>query len=159
MRLQGVASLDLPRSSHTQVVEVASGKVVLDITGNQSSHGVALVPAQNRGFISNGKDGTVQIFDLRTGAELGRLPAADDGIIHDPATNRVLVMWGDAGKLVTFAGDVDPKSGKADGSIEVLRRMARCWARTVYLPTADLKGGGPRPQPVPGTFKVPVVTR
>ena len=115
------ARLYIPRQSHTQVIDTASGKVVLDVTGNAGAHGVALVPELDRGFISNGKDGTVQVFDLKSGAELGRLAAAEDadGIIYDPGTKHVLVMCGDAQKLLTFAADVDPKTGKADGTIEL----------------------------------------
>ena len=37
-------TLYLPRASHTQVVEAASGKVLADVPDNSGSHGVALVP-------------------------------------------------------------------------------------------------------------------
>src|SRR5689334_10502010 len=80
--------LYLPRSSHTQVVDSESGKVLADIPGNARSHGVALVPEKERGFISNGGDGTVQIFDLRSNESLGKIKAAEDAdcIILDPAS-------------------------------------------------------------------------
>src|SRR3954471_22377797 len=56
-------TLYLPRTSHTQVVDVVSGRVLAEIPNNSRSHGVALVPEVGRGFISNGGDGTIQIFD------------------------------------------------------------------------------------------------
>src|SRR5579884_2847099 len=46
--------LFVTRSTHTQVVDTGSGKVLADITGQNRSHGVALVPNLNRGFITDG---------------------------------------------------------------------------------------------------------
>lgn len=114
-------ALYLPRQTHTQVVDTATGKVTADIPDNAGSHGVCLVPDAGRGFISNGKDGTVQIFDLKTNATLGRIPAADDadGIIYDAATKHVLVMCGDATKLIVLTPTLDPKTGKPDASIDL----------------------------------------
>ena len=114
-------TLYLPRTTHTQVIDTATGKVIGDIPGNSGSHGVALVPAAGRGFISNGKDGTVQLFDLKTNQSLGKIKAAEDAdaIIYDPASNRVLVMCGDAGEMVAIRPDVDPASGKADAVVKL----------------------------------------
>src|SRR5437764_4093245 len=47
--------LYVTRSTHTQVIDTSSGKPVADIAPNGRSHGVALVPKLNRGFISDGK--------------------------------------------------------------------------------------------------------
>ena len=47
--------LYVTRTTHTMVVDVATGKGVHDIAGQVRSHGVALVPAAGRGFISDGK--------------------------------------------------------------------------------------------------------
>jgi hypothetical protein len=47
------------------VIDDESGKVIADIPGQKNAHGVALVPAAGRGFISDGGgDGAVVIFDL-----------------------------------------------------------------------------------------------
>ncbi len=108
--------LYLTRTTHTQVVDTATGKVVGDIPDNAGSHGVALAPEQNRGFISNGKDATIQIFDLKTYETLGKIKAADDcdAIIYDPASKHVLALCGDAHQLVAVPADIDPKNGKAE---------------------------------------------
>jgi len=109
----------LTRSTHTIVVDTASGKTVADLSMTKRSHGVALVPEAGRGFITDGGAGTVVIFDLKTYAVLGTIAAANDadGVIYDPSSKRVLVSCGDANALVTFAPDVDPKNGKADATI------------------------------------------
>ena len=57
--------LYVPRTTHTMVIDDESGKVIADIPGQKNAHGVALVPAAGRGFISDGGgDGAVVIFDL-----------------------------------------------------------------------------------------------
>jgi DNA-binding beta-propeller fold protein YncE len=113
--------LYVTRTTHTMVIDVADGKIVADIGGQQRSHGVALVPDVGRGFISDGGSGSVLIFDLKTHAILGKVAAADDadGIIYDRASNRVLVMCGDAHQLVAIAPDVNPSGGKAAASVDL----------------------------------------
>ena len=113
--------LYVTRTTHTMVVDVATGNVVADIAGQKRSHGVALVPDVGRGFISDGGSGSVQIFDLKTNASLGKVAAADDadGIIYDRASNRVLVMCGDAHQMVAFAPDVNPTGGKPAATLDL----------------------------------------
>ncbi len=110
--------LYVTRVTHTMAIDVSTGKVVADIYGQKRSHGVALVPDAHRGFISDGGSGSVLIFDLKSHAVLGSVPAADDadGIIYDRASNRVLVMCGDAHKLVAIAPDVNPNGGQPAAS-------------------------------------------
>ena len=113
--------LYVTRTTHTMVIDVATGKTVHDIPGTGHAHGVALVPDVGRGFISDGKGGDVVVFDLNTGATLGRVPAAEDadGIIYDPASNKVLVMCGRAHQMVAIAPDVDMKAGKASATVDL----------------------------------------
>jgi DNA-binding beta-propeller fold protein YncE len=108
--------LYLTRTTHTQVVDVDSGAVVLDVPGQQRAHGTAIAPALGRGFITDGTTGTIIIFDLTTGKVLGNVAAAEDadGIVYDAGTNRLLVACGDAGALVILDPAIDPKAGKVD---------------------------------------------
>ncbi len=78
--------LFVTRSTHTQVIDSASGKVLGDIPGQKRSHGTAIVPALGRGFITDGGgSGGIVVFDLKTYAVLGTLAAMPDadGIIYD----------------------------------------------------------------------------
>ena len=111
--------LYVPRSTHTMVVDAVSGKTVADIPGQRRNHGVAIVPSAGRGFISDGQDGSVTIFDLKTNKVLGKVKAADDadGIIYDPNCGKVLVSCGDANVMVVISPDVDHTTGKADASV------------------------------------------
>jgi outer membrane protein assembly factor BamB len=80
-----------------------------------------LVRAAGRGFISDGKAGAVLVFDLRSGAALGKVAAAADAdsIIYDPASNRVLVFCGDAHRMVAIAPDIEPSSGKPSAAVDL----------------------------------------
>ncbi len=113
--------LYMTRTTHTMVVDSANGKVLADIPGQKRSHGVALVPKLDRGFITDGQDGSVVIFDLKTNEILGKIAAADDadGIVYDEACDRVLVSCGDANELIAIRPDVDPKSGKAEPPVQL----------------------------------------
>ena len=76
----------------------STGKTVAD---EKRNHGVALVPSAGRGFITDGSDASVTVFDLKTYAVLGKVEVADnaDGVIYDPASGKVL-GWRSAGTLV-----------------------------------------------------------
>src|ERR1700757_2649113 len=114
--------LFVTRTTHTQVIDAESGKVLGDIPGQTRSHGVAIVPSLNRGFITDG-GGRVAIivFDLTNYSVRGRITTVpdSDGIIYDERTNHVLAVSGDAGVLMTFKPDIDPKNGKIDPPIEL----------------------------------------
>lgn len=112
--------LFVTRSTHTQVVDTDSGKLIADIPGQKSAHGVAIVPRLNRGFITDGGGaGAIVVFDLTTYAVLGQLTALPDadGIIYDPATDFVLAVSGDGNALLAFKPDVDPKTGSIGAPI------------------------------------------
>ncbi|MBV8115659.1 MAG: hypothetical protein JO300_13020, partial [Silvibacterium sp.] len=112
--------LFVTRTTHTQVIDAESGKVLGDIPGQTRSHGVAIVPRLNRGFITDGGgSGAIIVFDLTNYAVLGRIATVpdSDGIIYDAQTDHVLAVSGDGGVLMTFKPDIDPKNGKIDPPI------------------------------------------
>lgn len=113
--------LYVPRSTHTMVLDAATGKTVADIPGQKRNHGVAVVPGAGRGFITDGADGSVTVFDLKTYKVLGKIKTADDadGVIYDAASGKVLVVCGDAGVLVPISPDLDLAAGKADAAVEL----------------------------------------
>jgi DNA-binding beta-propeller fold protein YncE len=114
--------LFVPRTTHTMVLDENTGKVLGDIPGQKTAHGVAIAPKAGRGFITDGGgSGSILIFDLKTYAVLGTLATVpdSDGIIYDAAQDRVLAVSGDGGVLMTFKPDIDPKNGKIDPPIEL----------------------------------------
>ncbi len=112
--------LFVTRGTHTQAIDERTGAVLGDIPGQVHSHGVALVPALGRGFITDGGGtGAIEVFDLKTYAVLGKIPAVPDadGIIYDKKIDRVLFVSGDGDELFVFDPKIDPKSGKLDAPI------------------------------------------
>lgn len=114
----GVHRLYVTRSTHSQAIDTETGKVVLDIAGQQRSHGIVAVDAVGRGFITDGTAGTIVVFDLKTGQVVGNVAAADDadGEIYDAGTNKVLATCGDAGVMVALDPSVDPKAAKVESA-------------------------------------------
>jgi DNA-binding beta-propeller fold protein YncE len=109
--------LYVTRSTHTQIIDADSGKVLGDVPRQERSHGVAIVPKLNRGFITDGGgSGSIIVFDLTSYAVIGKIPTVpdSDGIIYDAKLDKVLAVSGDGGVLMTFSPDIDPKSGKVD---------------------------------------------
>lgn len=107
--------LFVTRATHTQAIDTRSGKLLADIPGQVRSHGVALVPKLNRGFITDGGgSGAILVFDLKTYKVLGRISTMpdSDGIIYDPGTDLVVAVSGDGNALMTFHPNIDPNNGK-----------------------------------------------
>ena len=113
--------LYVPRSTHTMVLDARTGKTVADIPGQKRNHGVALVPSAGRGFITDGNDASVTVFDLKTYAVLGKVKTDEDsdGVIYDPASGKVLVVCGDPGLLIPITPGLDLAAGSADAKVEL----------------------------------------
>jgi DNA-binding beta-propeller fold protein YncE len=90
--------LFIARQTRVMVVDEDTGTLLGEVTGIQGAHGTALAPATGHGFATSGTDQSVVMFDLKTFAVLGRIPAAEDAdaIIFDAASNRVFTFNGDA---------------------------------------------------------------
>lgn len=86
----------LSRATHVVVIDADSGKNVGEIPDTPGVHGIALAPEFDRGFISNGREGTVTIFDLKNLKVLGKIPVGEnpDAILYDPASKRVFTFNG-----------------------------------------------------------------
>ena len=76
------------------VVDAKSLKVTADIPDLSGIHGVALAPEFNRGFISNGGDNTVTVFDLKTLKKLDSMKVGErpDAILYEPFSKHVFTF-------------------------------------------------------------------
>lgn len=101
--------LFIGRQNRVMVVDEETGNLVGEVMGIQGAHGTALAPASGHGFATSGNDRSVVMFDLRTFASLGRIPAAEDAdaIIYDAPSNRVFTFNGDAHSSTV----IDPDKG------------------------------------------------
>ncbi len=89
--------LFLSRGTHVMVVSTDSGTVIGDIPNTPGVHGIAVAPELNKGFISNGRDSSMTIFDYTTLATIGNVKvgaANPDAILYDPFSRRVFTFNG-----------------------------------------------------------------
>jgi DNA-binding beta-propeller fold protein YncE len=108
--------LFISRGTHVIVIDADSGKPVGDIPDTPGVHGIALAPEFNRGFTSNGREGTVSIFDLKTLALISKVKDVGDNpdaILYDPATKRIFTFNGRSHDSTA----IDAASGKIVGKI------------------------------------------
>src|SRR5579864_5114296 len=86
----------LSHGTEIKVLDADSGALVGNITGLKQDHGVAVATEFGRGFISDGAQGKVIIFDLKTLKVIGEAKADKDAdsIVYDPASKRVFAMNG-----------------------------------------------------------------
>src|ERR1700686_3193161 len=100
--------------------------VVGSITGLKRCHGVALVPEQNKGFITDGDAAKVLVFDTKTLKVTGEIKTYPDtdSLTYDPSSKLVFTFNGDSKN----ASVIDP-------------------VKETMIKTIDM-GGGPE-QPVP----------
>jgi DNA-binding beta-propeller fold protein YncE len=102
--------LYVPRSDHVLAIDAESGAVLGQVADTEGVHGVALVPELDRGFTSNGRDGSVTVFDLKTLKVLGKVKAGTnpDAILFDPSSKRVFCFNGRSADVTAVDAAVDP---------------------------------------------------
>jgi DNA-binding beta-propeller fold protein YncE len=106
----------LSRGTHVMVVSLAADSVVGDIPNTPGVHGIALATELGKGFISNGRDSTVTVFDERTLATTGSIKVTGrnpDAILYDPATRRVFTFNGGSANATA----IDAASGTVAGTV------------------------------------------
>jgi DNA-binding beta-propeller fold protein YncE len=83
--------------TEVDVVDADTGDKIGTVTGDwKRVHGVALVPAIGKGFITDGDAGTVIVFDLKTLKPTKTIKAEDDAdwILYDTASKRIFAFNG-----------------------------------------------------------------
>jgi len=108
--------LFISRATHVIVIDMDSGKSVGDIPDTPGVHGIAIANDLGRGFISNGREASVSIFDLKSLALISKVKAVGenpDSILFDPATKRVFTFNGRSHDSTA----IDADTGKIVGKI------------------------------------------
>src|SRR5438552_8355708 len=108
------------RGPHVMVVDGATGKVLGDIPDTPRTHGIALVPGAHHGFITNGGDSTVTMFDLATLAVIKKIRVATgglDGIMYDDFSGHI-ILTNHSHPIGTVVA-LDPASGDIAGTVDL----------------------------------------
>src|SRR5579863_7366950 len=113
----GARRVYLSHGTEIKVIDADSGALIGNISGLKQDHGVAVASEFGRGFISDGEQGKVIIFDLKTLKVTGAAKADKDAdcVIYDPFSKRVFVMDGDPHNATV----IDAKSGSVLGTIDL----------------------------------------
>jgi len=110
-------TLYVTHGTEVQVVDLNTEKPTAKITGMKRIHGVATADELNRGFISDGGDNTVAVFDLKTSEILQRVKAGTnpDAIVYDVPTQRVFAFNGRSGDVTAM----NAKDGTVVGTVDL----------------------------------------
>ena len=95
--------LFIGHSNEITVVDATTGKKTGSVPAS-GAHGVALVADKGLGFSTNGRAGTVTVFDLKTLEPKSEIKVGEnpDAIIYDRYSNKVIVMNGRSQDLMAI---------------------------------------------------------
>lgn len=99
--------LYISRSTRVMVVDPSTGAVTGTIPNTPGVHGIAIADDLGKGFTSNGQDGTVTVFDLKTLQTIATIQTGaknPDCILYDPATKRVFTFNGGSNSATAIDG-------------------------------------------------------
>jgi len=116
----GTGRVFVSRGTHVMVVDGITGKVLGDISDTPRTHGIALSAKSGHGFITNGGDSTVTMFDLKTLAVIQKIPAninGLDGIMYDDFNDRIVLT--NHSMPTGTVMEIDAKSGSIVGMAEL----------------------------------------
>ena len=107
----------LSHGTEIKVIDADNGSLIGNITGLKQDHGVAIAHEFGRGFITDGAQGKVIIFDLKTLKVIGEAKADNDAdsVVYDPASKRVFAQNGDPHSSTVM----DAKTGAVVGTVEL----------------------------------------
>lgn len=108
--------LFVSHSTMVQVVDTNSGKLIGTIPHTSGVHGIALAPDYNKGFISDGRDSSVTIFNLKTLKFIVKTAVTGvgpDAIMYDAFSHQVFVFNGRSSNATV----IDAKTNKVTATI------------------------------------------
>jgi hypothetical protein len=116
----GTGRVFISRGTHVMVVDGATGKVLGDIPDTPRTHGIALVPKSNHGFITNAGYSTVTMFDLQSLAVIKKIPVSTgglDGIMYDNVSDRIILT--NHSRPIGTVVAIDAGTGDIVGTVEL----------------------------------------
>jgi YVTN family beta-propeller protein len=108
------------------VVDLNTGKNVATITDVNGVHGIAVAVEFNKGFISNGADSNVTVFNLKDYSIIGKIPVTGrnpDAILFEPFSKTVITWNGRSSNATVIDAKTDkviqtiPLAGKPEAAV------------------------------------------
>jgi DNA-binding beta-propeller fold protein YncE len=97
-----------------QVIDVNEKKVIGTIPDTKGVHGIALARDLKKGYISNGKDTSVTVFDLKTLQLISKLKVTGnnpDAILYDAFSHKVFTYNGRSSNATVIDANTDKVIG------------------------------------------------
>jgi DNA-binding beta-propeller fold protein YncE len=110
--------LYVSHGTRVHVVDLSSNKVIGEISGLHGVHGIAFADEFGKGFISNGMNDTVTVFDLKTLKIIDNIHVSGknpDAIVFEPFTKRIFTFNGRSSNATA----IDAQSDKVVGTLEL----------------------------------------
>ncbi|MDP4280826.1 MAG: YncE family protein [Bacteroidota bacterium] len=101
-----------------QVLDVKEKKIVGTIPDTKGVHGIALAKDLHKGFISNGRDTSVTVFDLKTLQVITKIKVTGnnpDAILYDIFSHKVFTFNGRSSNATV----IDPNTNTVIGTIQL----------------------------------------
>lgn len=114
----GSNRLFVSHATKVVVVDLNTNSIVGEISDQHGVHGIAFAPEQNKGYITNGKDSSVIVFDLKTLKIIGTVKLQEknpDAIIFEPFSQRIFTFNNHSASATA----IDPKSDKIIGTVKL----------------------------------------
>ena len=107
--------LYVSHASKVVVIDLDQDKVVGEIAPANGVHGIAIAADLGRGFVSNGREATVSIVDLKTLQITGTVKTGEnpDAILYEPVTHEVYAFNGRGKSATVF----DARNGEVRATI------------------------------------------
>jgi len=108
--------LFVSHSTQVNVVDLKKGEQIAIIPDTKGVHGIAIANDLNKAFISDGKDSTITVVDLKTFALIAKIGITGknpDAILYEPFTKRIFTFNGRSSNSTV----IDAKDNKVIGTI------------------------------------------
>src|SRR5881397_2356436 len=116
----GTGRVFVSRGTHVMVLDGTTGKVVGDIPDTPRTHGIALAPKSNHGFITSAGDSTITMFDLKTLAPIKKIKIPTgglDGIMYEDFSDRIILT--NHSRPIGTAVALDARTGDIVGTAQL----------------------------------------
>ena len=109
--------LYVSHGTQVNVIDKLTGDSIGVIKTDKDVHGIAIVHALGKGYITNGGANSVLVFDLKDFKTIASVPAGKfaDGILYDDFSKKIISCNG-GGKSMTV---IDPETDKAVATIQL----------------------------------------
>jgi DNA-binding beta-propeller fold protein YncE len=109
--IDGSHHLYLSQATRAVIVDTEKDQIKGEIASTLGVHGFTLAQDLGRGFISDGKEAKVAVFDLNTMKITDKISVGDnpDSLVYDPDTHKVFVFNGKSKTMSVLSGELKTK--------------------------------------------------